>query len=88
MISGSGFDAATANNTVTIGGVGCTVTLASANSLTCAVQVGPVGAHKVEVTVAYKGLAEHTAGDVTFEYDADVTSLDPATGSQGGRYSV
>ena len=84
QISGSGFDADPANNTVMIGGVSCTVTASTSSTIDCTIGVGPLGAHKVMVTVAGKGYAEHSSGNVTFSYDADVTSIDPSSGSQGG----
>ena len=88
IISGSGFASEAANNAVTIGGVSCAVTASTTNTITCDIGVGPVGAHKIEVKVAGKGNAKHTSGDVTFTYDAAIISIDPTTGSQGGKVTV
>ena len=87
QISGSGFDADPNNNEVMIGGVSCTVTDSTTSTIDCTIDVGPLGDHKVMVTVVGKGYAEHSGGNVTFSYDADVTSIDPTSGSQGGRYT-
>ena len=86
-ISGSGFDVEPTNNKVMIGGVSCTVTASTTSTIKCTIGVGPLGAHKVMVTVAGKGYAEHSSGNVTFSYDANITSIDPSSGSQGGRYN-
>ena len=88
VISGSGFSSEPTNNTVTIGGVSCAVTASTTSSVTCDIGVGPFGAHKIEVKVVRKGNAKHTSGDVTFSYDAAITSIDPTTGSQGGKVTV
>lgn len=83
-IAGSGFESEPSKNTVVIGGVICAVTAASSTSITCNIGDGPVGTHTVVVTVAGKGHADHTAGEVTFTYNSNVTSIDPEAGSQGG----
>ena len=84
-ISGSGFSSVSSENDVMIGGVKCTVTSSNSGSIVCDIGVGPVGSHKVEVNVAGKGNAEHTSGDATFSYDAAISSIDPTSGSQGGK---
>ncbi len=84
-ITGTSFSSSASDITVIIGGVACSVTAASATSVTCNVGNGPVGSHKVVVTVTDKGSAAHSGGDVTFEYTASVTGLSPTTGSLGGK---
>ena len=38
------------------------------------------------VNVASKGLAQHSSGDVTFSYTADISGISPDTGSLGGEF--
>ena len=83
-ISGTGFDGTPSNNEVKIGGVTCNVTASTPTSVTCRVGNGPVGDHKVVVTVKDKGDADHGGTDVKFTYVAEVTSISPTTGSLGG----
>ena len=83
-MSGTRFSSTQADNTVTIGGVSCSVTAATTTSITCDVGNGPVGDHKVMVNIAGKGFASHDSGDVMFSYTADVTGISPSTGSLGG----
>ncbi|XP_041373046.1 fibrocystin-L-like isoform X2 [Gigantopelta aegis] len=80
-ITGTGFDSTPANNTVSIGGVACTVTAATATTITCNIGNGPTGSHAIVVDVAGKGLA---SGSVTFSYLSAITSISPTSGSIGG----
>lgn len=81
-ISGSSFGASTADNTVTIGGVACTVTSASSTQLVCTVGAG-TGSHDVEVNVVGVGLA---SGTFSFTYNTQITGISPFSGSLAGLY--
>ena len=83
-VSGTRFSSIQADNTVTIGGVDCTVTEATTTSITCDVGNGPVGDHKVMVNVAGKGFASHSS-DIMFTYTANITGISPSAGSLGGK---
>ena len=71
-----------------MGGVACTVTAASATSITCDVGNGPVGDHKVIVNVNNKGDGDHGGSDVMFSYVAAITAINPTSGSLGGMISM
>ena len=88
MITGTGFNATESGNTVTIGGVACTVTAATSVAITCDVGNGPVGDHKVMVNVGSKGDADHSSGDVLFTYTADIDGVSPSSGSLGGKNAL
>ncbi|WAR05573.1 PKHL1-like protein, partial [Mya arenaria] len=80
-ISGTGFSSNQSDNSVTIGGVACSVTAATSTSITCSVGNGPVGTYPVVVNIAGKGYA---SGSIEFTYTADVTGISPASSSLGG----
>jgi len=67
----------TADATVTVGGVTCTVTAATSASITCTLGNGPLDTFPVIVNIAGKGNAASTASD--FSYTADVTSVSPTS---------
>ncbi|XP_048777455.2 fibrocystin-L-like isoform X3 [Ostrea edulis] len=79
-ITGTSFGASAADNSVTIGGVACTVTSASSTQLVCTVGAG-TGSHAVEVNVAGVGLA---SGSFSFSYNTRITSITPTSGSLAG----
>lgn len=80
-ITGTSFGASAADNSVTIGGVACTVTSASSTQLVCTVGAG-TGSHAVEVNVAGVGLA---SGSFSFSYNTRITSITPTSGSLAGQ---
>lgn len=82
-ISGLGFSAVMAENTVTIGGVPCIVTASSIANITCSCGNGPLGSYPVVVTVEGSGTA---SGQGVFSYTADITSISPTSGSLGGKH--
>jgi len=81
-ITGTGFSSITSDNTVTMGGVDCSVTAVTTTSITCDVGNGPIGTYPVIVNVDGKGLS---TGSETFTYTADISSVSPSSGSLGGK---
>ncbi|KAK3107254.1 hypothetical protein FSP39_010348 [Pinctada imbricata] len=79
-IAGTGFSTTPADNSVTIGGVACTVTTATATQIVCTAGEGS-GSHDVKVNVTPKGLA---SGTVTYQYTSGVSSVTPSSGGLGG----
>ncbi|XP_052060298.1 fibrocystin-L-like isoform X3 [Mytilus californianus] len=81
-IDGSGFSLTQTDNTVTIGGVECTVTAAASTYLKCNVGNGPMGQFPILVKVAGKGQA---SGSIQFTYTAEITGISGQTsGSLAG----
>lgn len=81
-IDGTGFSLTQADNTVTIGGVACTVTAAASTFLKCNVGNGPMGQFPILVKVAGKGQA---TGSIQFTYTAEITGISGQTsGSLAG----
>ncbi|XP_052286416.1 fibrocystin-L-like [Dreissena polymorpha] len=80
-VTGTGFIPTAGKNKVTIVGIECTVTMATATSITCNVGNGPVGAHPIIVNVEGKGIAR---GLVEFTYTANITGISPTIGGLGG----
>lgn len=82
VISGTGFSSNFSENNVIIGGVECLVTDSTTSSITCDVGNGPVGSYPILVNVDGKGYA---TGSVDFTYTSDIASIDPPSGSLGGK---
>ena len=80
-IDGSGFTEDALDFDVDVGGRKCSVTAASASSITCTLEDGPAGDLDVSVWVKSKGKA---AGSVTFTLSLEIVSFSPASGSVGG----
>merc|ERR1719199_1685349 len=94
-VVGSGFTADPASdNTVTVGGVDCSVTSATSTELACTLgsALSVAGSYLVSVNVAGNGDAQlavnSTVSDVTVAIAATVTGIDVASGSYGGGLSV
>lgn len=82
VISGTGFSSNFSENNVIVGGVECLVTDSTTSSITCDVGNGPVGSYPILVNVDGKGYA---TGSVDFTYTSDIASIDPPSGSLGGK---
>ncbi|XP_071488092.1 fibrocystin-L-like [Diadema antillarum] len=80
-ISGSAFSNDTADVSVTIDGVECTVTSASTSTVQCNVGAHSAGIFDVEMYVDGLGIGD---SDETFEYVLTVSSISPSAGSFGG----
>lgn len=85
MISGTNLGAMAADNEVSIGGVLCIATASNANSVTCTLGQGSYGTYMLQLDVDGKGRALHDGGNVTFQYQMDVTAINPITGTLGGK---
>ncbi|WAR05669.1 PKHL1-like protein [Mya arenaria] len=72
-ITGTKFSTTNSENTVTIGGVDCSVTAATATSITCDLGNGPLETFTVDVNVAGLGKATNTAPG--FQYSASNVQL-------------
>eukprot|EP00062_Callorhinchus_milii_P017054 gi/632969110/ref/XP_007900907.1/ PREDICTED: LOW QUALITY PROTEIN: fibrocystin-L [Callorhinchus milii] len=80
-ITGSGFGSIAANISVTIDDVLCFVTFASDSNVECIVGDHPGGTFPVILKHATNG---YTASDVFFQYELNITSVNPRKGSFGG----
>ncbi|XP_071793632.1 fibrocystin-L-like isoform X1 [Asterias amurensis] len=80
-ISGSSFSTNTAEVSVTIDNVACTITSAAVDSIECDVGAHSAGTYPVVVYIEDKGLS---ADDAEFEYELRVDSVSPIEGSFGG----
>jgi hypothetical protein len=85
VISGTNLGAMAADNEVSIGDVLCIATASNANSVTCTLGQGSYGTYLVQLDVDGKGRALHDGGNVTFQYQMDVTTINPTTGTLGGK---
>ena len=65
----------------------CTVTSATATSLTCTISGAPAGTYSVQVNVADKGLATGTSS-FSVTIPLQITSITPTQGGAGGGYTV
>ena len=83
-ITGTRFSTTTTDNEVTIGGVACNVTAATATQLTCTLGAGEPGTRMVSVYVSGKGDAT-TQSDVTFFYEFNVDSVSPTSVYSSGK---
>ncbi|XP_052804443.1 fibrocystin-L-like isoform X2 [Mya arenaria] len=85
-ITGTKFSTTNSENTVTIGGVDCSVTAATATSITCDLGNGPLETFTVDVNVAGLGKATNTAPG--FQYSASIATIDPTTSSLAGNVQL
>lgn len=76
-ISGSSFSTNTAEVSVTIDNVACTITSAAVDSIECDVGAHSAGTYPVVVYIEDKGLS---ADDAEFEYELRVDSVSPIEG--------
>lgn len=91
-ISGTGFSTTASDNTVSFGGIPCTVTAATQTSLTCVTgpnpSAGSSAASGALVASALPSAAPATFASVTFSYDPAVTdalaSINTTRGSTAG----
>ncbi|XP_074660960.1 fibrocystin-L-like [Tubulanus polymorphus] len=83
-ITGTGFSNTAADVSVNIGTVPCNVTSASLTQIQCTVGAHSPGSFGVRV-ITNNGLATSSA---QFEYNLDVTSYSPMTGSFGGGQTI
>ncbi|XP_021369085.1 fibrocystin-L-like isoform X2 [Mizuhopecten yessoensis] len=81
-ITGTGFSATSADNSVMLGGVACEVTSSTSTSISCTLGSTPAGTHMVGVNVAGFGLAH--GSDVNFICSAGIISFLPASSTLGG----
>ncbi|XP_038045747.1 fibrocystin-L-like [Patiria miniata] len=88
ILTGSGFSTTQELNVVTIGGVGCDVTSASDTSISCSVGQAAAGTHEVRLEVTGEGLASYPNGPLSFQFELDVTGINPSSGSLAGGTSV
>jgi hypothetical protein len=83
IITGTGFSTTASENTVLIGSKGsCTVTTASATSITCIISNAPSGSYSVSVNVVGKGLATNTASSIV-NVPLQITYFSPNQGGGG-----
>jgi hypothetical protein len=83
IITGTGFSTTASENTVLIGSTGsCTVTTASATSITCIISNAPSGSYSVSVNVVGKGLATNTASSIV-NVPLQITYFSPNQGGGG-----
>lgn len=87
-ITGTGFSSTPSSNNVIIGTSGvCTVTAATATSLTCTISAAQAGTYNVQVNVGGKGLATGTSG-LTALVGLQIASISPTQGGGGKKESI
>jgi hypothetical protein len=87
-ITGTGFSTTPSSNTVIIGASGsCTVSAATATSLTCTIAAAQAGTYSIQVNVAGKGLATGSS-NFTVTVPLQVSSISPTTGGAGEIHSI
>ncbi|CAG2205079.1 unnamed protein product [Mytilus edulis] len=84
-ITGTNFGAGSGDNTVTTGGVPCTVTSDGATEIQCTAGAVSIGSVPVLVDVKNSGLSNN---DVNFEFELTITAINKNSGSSSGGQTV
>lgn len=84
MLIGQGFTLGDGNLAVTIGNADCAISDYNDTHIACTVVPHQAGMFRISVLVSNVGYAHHSYGGQYFEYQLQLDSLEPTSGSIGG----